>query len=161
MRRIKTDRRQDGQHFAIEIFARPGDLLRRERRPLEHRDALGFEGGQQYTVEKRVLALDEPVRPLADQEQRAGGRDTVRPAHIWMIDQLLLHPCDAHLEEFIEIAGYDAKESPPLEERDRVVFGHRQHTLVERENTELAIEVPRVGTRRSGRIRCASGTNEP
>ena len=53
----------------------------------------------------------------------------------------LLQAGDADLEELVEVAGGDAQEAQPLEQRQRLVERLREHALVELEQRQLAIDV--------------------
>ena len=57
---------------------------------------------------------------------------------------LLLQSGDADLEELIDVLPQDRKEAHPLEQRERFVLRDRQHTLIEIELGELAVDVVRA-----------------
>jgi hypothetical protein len=53
----------------------------------------------------------------------------------------MLEPCYPDLEELIEIAARDAQELESLEQRYGFIEGESEHTLVELQERELAIDV--------------------
>ena len=48
---------------------------------------------------------------------------------------------DSHHEELVEVAGEDGEEVGALEQGQRLVFTELEYALVEREPTQLAVEV--------------------
>ncbi len=171
MRRIEPDRREHRFHLALEIVVQPGELrLAPLLTTLQHIDALGFECGQQHGVVELILPDHQRACAFGDQRKGWFHPGAVGELRVGMIPLLLLQPRHAHLEEFIEVRGHDAQVAQPLEQRHARILGHREHAFVERENTELAIEVTRRGglagyavaavrleARLHGLIRCVGG----
>ncbi len=67
-------------------------------------------------------------------------RYAVRRQRAGVVAHLLLQSGHADFEEFVEIATGDADEAQAFEQRDGGVGGLRQHTLVETQNAQLAIQ---------------------
>ena len=65
---------------------------------------------------------------------------------------LLLEPGNADLKELVDAFAEDGEKAHPFQQGQRLVFGERQHPLVEIELGELPVEVARLdGGRGRGR----------
>ena len=155
VRRIEPDRRQDREHFAVEVVLDPLALLRGPVPPLDQLDVLRLEGGEDLVVEDAVLLFDQSVRALGDHHQECARRETVCRQQSDLIGDVLFDPRDANLEELIEVRGRDRQEAQALEERDARIARELQHAVVELEQAELAIEVERRIVERDRRLALA------
>ncbi len=98
--------------------------------------------GAEHAVPGLVLPSDEVVRPPRDLDQlrerpHAVGRGILR---LQAVVKLRLEPGDADLEELVEVRRRDRQEPEPLQERIRRVARLLEHTLVEVEPAQLAVD---------------------
>ena len=88
----------------------------------------------------RVLAMHELLRTLDHEvvhvlQRHAVGRECAR-----VVAHLFLQSGHADFEEFVEVATGNADEAQTFEQRDGGVGGLCQHTLVETQNAQFAIQ---------------------
>ena len=57
---------------------------------------------------------------------------------------LLLQAGNADLKELVDVFSQDGEEADPFQQRQRLVLGNGQHSLVEVELGKLAVEVARL-----------------
>jgi hypothetical protein len=149
VRGIEADRRQDGQQFIEEVVARP---LRLRFVPCFRAvkvDAFVFERGQHGVLQHRVLTMHQLLRALDDELVHMLQRHPIRRQRAGVVAHLFLKAGHADFEEFVEVAAGDADEAQALEERYSRVRSLCEHTLVEPQNAQLAIqERVAVGHRR-------------
>ena len=120
---IKPDRCEHRHHVILEIGLDPGLLLGRPGAAANEDDTLARERRQDRVVQQRVLLADDLMHRLADlQEQLLRGQSVGRDTSASEAD-LLLDAAHPDLEEFVEIARYDAEESQPLEQRNGRIGG--------------------------------------
>jgi len=141
MRGIETDRGQHRHHFAEKIALDPFGLARGEVRPAQEPDAFIGEPRQDLLIEQAVLRCDQLVRFLRHLPEQMIGGHALRSDRGRTGLDLGLQARNADLEELVEVAADDAQESQPFEQRRCGVFRLRQHAPVERELTQLAIQV--------------------
>ena len=139
-RGVDGERGERGQHLVAEV-AREGGAGGRlevagahqlEAALRERREDLAGEGGVEL-VHHRVRALGDPLQLL-------GGR---HPGHVGRgvaLGEGLLERRHPDHEELVEVAGHDAGELQPLEERVRGVAGLLEDAAVELEPGELAVQ---------------------
>jgi len=145
VRGIETDRREHRQHLAIEIAADPGALRLGELGAAEEPDALSCELRDDDFLKELVLPLDEPVGDRGDAREHLSCGHAVRTDAGHGELDLLLQTADAHLEELVQIRADDAEKAQALERRHTLVLGLREHTPVEFEDAEFAVEEAAVG----------------
>jgi hypothetical protein len=80
-------------------------------------------------------------RTLTDAGQHIARRHPVRAGHGIAEGHMMAQDRHLHLEEFIEIGIGDAQETQPLEQRHGWVLRLREHTEIELELRQLAIEI--------------------
>lgn len=116
MRRVETDRGQHRHHLAEEKSPDPFALFRRPVATADKGDALGRQGGQDFTVEQRVLLVDECVSRLADaQIGLLRGQPVGRYRHRIELE-LFLEASDANLEKLVKIAADDAQKAQAFQQ---------------------------------------------
>ena len=91
----------------------------------------------------RGLRLEQPLGPRAHRFELLLGVVAVGGDVFDTFLQLLQRGCHANHEELVEVAPGDAEELHALEQRMGRVAGLFEHTLVEREPAQLAIDVER------------------
>src|SRR5690349_24297069 len=96
---------------------------------------------QQNVVQATVLRIDQAAGVLMDRVQLLGDREAVGTRLIRAELEALLEAGYANFEELVEVAGRDAQELEPFEQRDLFVERLREHALVEFEQRKLAIDV--------------------
>ncbi len=145
MRRIDGERRQHREDPVLEHLGQLGVLRRLELVPVDDPHTRGAEllaqiGGEDAGGTDRQLldARADGVELLTRAEPVRRGRG--QPGR-----RLLPEPGDADLEELVEEAAEEGEEVDALEQRLGVVGGEREHTLVEVEPRELAVQVDRLG----------------
>jgi hypothetical protein len=160
VRGIEADGSEHRQHLREEVALDPARLLLRPVAALEQADALALERRQQHVVEHAVLLGHQRVRALADAPQRLGGRHGVRLVARDAEGELLAQARDANLEELVEVRAADRQEAQALEQRRRRVLRLLEHTRVELELRQLAVEAaaPTRGGRGAGTAVVVSGT---
>ncbi|NYH13231.1 hypothetical protein GGD41_000459 [Paraburkholderia bryophila] len=138
--RIETDWREHRQQFVEEVVARPFGLRFVPRFGAVKIDAFLFERGQHGVVQHRVLTMHELLCALDHKVVHVLQRHTVRRQRARVVAHLFLQSGHADFEEFVEIATGDADEAQAFEQGNGRVGSLRQHTLVETQNAQLAIQ---------------------
>ena len=106
-----------------------------------NRTPVAFERGEDRAVEQLVLIADQGVRVGADAAQHVARREAVRVAVHRTVLDLVEQPCDPDLEELVQVGTGNAQKPEPLEERGGGVARLFEHPPVERELTELPVDV--------------------
>ena len=104
------------------------------------RDARRSQGRHQLVVEDVHLPLDQAFDPGANRAQLLQRGLPVGRGHGDRRQHLLLQARDPDLEEIVEILAEDGQETHPLQQGQLRVLRHRQHSLVEVEPGQLAVE---------------------
>ena len=139
-RRIQAQRTQHRLDLVLEKAFQP--FLRGGapgRAPLQG-NRLFMQRGQQHFIQTAVLLAAQPQRALMNGRElllqgQGVGRELAR-AQL----QQLLQARDPDLEEFIQVAGGDAQEAQPLQQRHRLVECLGQNPLIELEKRQLAVD---------------------
>jgi hypothetical protein len=138
--RVDGERHQHGEDLLVEEVAELDALGIGELVPADDVDALVGELWAHAVVEDRRVPLLQLVGLGADgveghlRRDASGGRDGEAGR------DTALEAGDAHHEELVEVRGEDREEVRPLEERRRGVLAELEHTLVEGEPAELAVD---------------------
>ncbi|MNS16758.1 hypothetical protein D3C72_484170 [compost metagenome] len=139
--RVEADRGDDRGDFVAEVAAHPGLELGCPVTPADEADMVLFQLGQQHVVEDRVLALHLAVHQVADACQRLMRLQAVGTGLFTGEVDLLLQAGDADLEELVEVAGEDQQELEAFEQRVVLVQRLFQHTDIELQLREFAMNV--------------------
>src|SRR5262245_33655264 len=141
MRRVESNRRQDGQQIVREIAAQPLALLRVPPVAREEANAFEVEAWQQQFIQYTVLFIEQFVRNRRNCAQLLGRRHVVgsaqRPAERLLMNQ----PGNANFEKLIEIRIRDTQERQPFEQRHVVILREFEHAPIEFEERQLPVEV--------------------
>ncbi len=96
---------------------------------------------QQDLVQAAVLLGAQVLGAGVDAVQLLRNRQRIRGLLGLAQFLQMLEAGDADLEELIQIAGGDAQELQPLEQRLGVIEGQRQHPVIELQEGELTVDV--------------------
>ena len=141
MRGVKADGRENRRQFLIEIGAQPAFLAFVPFAALEEADALRLQEREQHVVQHPVLLVDDLVGEVGDALELLGRGEVVRAALGRSHRQHLLQARDTDFEELVEVGAGDAQEAQPLEQGHTLVLRLLEHTPVELEHGELAVDV--------------------
>ena len=137
---VETDRGQHRQHLPIEEIPDPRALGVGPFGAPHEADAFGIERRQDLLVEQLVLLGDDLVHLAADPLVEFGRLEAVAIGAAGQQAQLFLDAGHPHLEEFVEVAGDDADEAQPLEQRHRRIGRLREHPALELQQRQLAVD---------------------
>ena len=149
--RIHGQRREDGEHVAMEPGARLGALGVRKLFPGEQLDAAFLHGGQQVAAQHIGLHAAHVLHALADRLHLLPGRERIRHGAGRAVLDLLAQRAHALHEELVEVVREDRQEAHALEQRHRVIGGHVEHATVELEPLEITVQEARWIAARAGR----------
>ena len=140
MRRVEADWRQYRHHFALVIILDPCGLRIGKIGALQKAYASVRQRRCNVVIEQAVLHRDQVMGFARDLfvdllHRQLIGADG-RRARV----DFRLQAGNANLKKFVEVAADDAQEAQPLQQRCLLVFCLRQHTAVERELLNLAIQ---------------------
>ena len=112
---------------------------------LEADDAHALLGqrGAQVAFETVAQAPPELEHALADPGDRLRGRESVLAGVLHTRIDLVVQPRHAHHVVLVEVGRVDRAELDALQQRSRLVLAELQHTLVEVQPRELAVDVQR------------------
>ena len=140
MRRVEPERTQHRQQLMLEIVPHPRLLLGVPFGAAHEADAFAFEFRDQQFVEHPVLFFHQPMRHLDDSFEYFLRAHVVRAGLHRARGDLLLQARHADFEKLVEIGVGDAQKTQPLEQRRDRVLGLFEHTAVELEQAEFAID---------------------
>ena len=141
MRLIDADRRQNRIDFRGHDLESGILLKRRQAVPCGNRDLVLPEFRQNVVVEITVLACDQFLDPAVEFRKQF-----LRFIPVFLVDPVKLRielACDsgnADHEEFIEIAAENRDEFETFKERISLVCGFIQHTGIEFQPADVAVE---------------------
>ncbi len=104
-------------------------------------NALVAQGRSDFIIHKLVLIVHEPHGCLGDLCEHLCGRHVVGTGRRRADLDALHESGHPDLEELVEVRGRDAEELQALEQRQTAVLGLVQHTTIELELRQLAIDV--------------------
>ncbi len=117
-------------------------------RPTADSDAVLLEAGMQGLEPALHLPAQQDRDALVDERELLVGRQPVDGAGGDAGVALAVQAADALHEEFVEVVREDGQEPDAFQKRNAIVLGQLEHTLVEVEPTQLAVEEQRVRPRR-------------
>jgi hypothetical protein len=141
---IDRERGEDRKHIRFVIRREMSPVLLGQPFFLRNQlDAMGSEGGN-HVIDQApaVLVLQNPDHG-GDGPQLLFGRHAIGGTLAQPDGDLLLEARHANLEELIQVGGKNAEEFHPLEERGALVDRLVQHSAVELQPGQLAIDVER------------------
>ena len=132
---------QHGEDATLELVGQPDPVLVVELGPAGEPDPDVGQLTADRAEEGLVGAGDEERGSSEDRLEllRSGHPVDAAPADTGR--DTLLQPCDAHLEELVQVVAEDRKELHPLQQRGRRILGQSQHPSVEVEPRQLTVEV--------------------
>ena len=136
---IEAERRQHRQDLVLEILLQPALLLRVPAFPRQHADAGLGEGRAQGFVPEPVLRVHQLRRHVVDAFERFRRRHVVGQQRRAEFERGA-HGGGADLEEFVQVRAGDAQVLQAFEQRNARILGLRQHTEVELQLRQLAVE---------------------
>jgi hypothetical protein len=148
MSRIERQRGQDRGDLALKICPEVGGDVIRIIVRLEKPDAVLRELGPQPVGPDLGLFVEHLPRASPHHRQLLFGRQAVGRHVIAVRAQLLLQRRDAHHEELIEIRADDGEELHALEQWVAAVARLVENSIVERQPTQLAVDVQGLGVER-------------
>ena len=140
MRGIHSQRGQDRVDGVVEKLLEMDTLNLRNIGIIMKMDIFPIQRRGYLLAPATVLIIHHSPRTDADSSQGLGGGETVGTRVSRSCLLLLLEASDTHLEEFIEVGADDAKKLQSLEQRIRLVGSLVEHTLVEFQPAELAVD---------------------
>jgi hypothetical protein len=139
MGRIDCERRQQRKDVGQEVVLEPDLLgLGHIRRVDQHDAGLGERPAQFAPL--RLLVLDQERNRLADMDELFGGRHTLGALADDAGTHLRAETGNAHHEEFVEVIGRNRQEFEPLQQRLAAVGRFLEHTAVEVQPRQFAID---------------------
>ncbi len=108
-------------------------------------DPLGCERRTELVAPEPRLGRGQLLHAFVDLEQGFLGRAPVGRANRHASDHLVEEAGNAHHEELVEVVREDAAELDPFEQGLAGVGGQLEHTLVQVEPRELAVQQGRPG----------------
>ena len=145
---VDRQRGEDRHERPPEIVLQEPLLLGGDLLGTDEPDAFRREDGPQLLQEAAVLGVDQPVDLVGDRGEGLGRGHLVRPHGGVARADPALQLRDPDHEELVEVRAEDGQELDPLEQRDGRVLGLLEHTAVELEPGQLAID-ERVGGNRA------------
>ncbi|MNL08258.1 hypothetical protein D3C87_1289700 [compost metagenome] len=147
MRGIQRDRRQHRTKLAREEVARPLALVVGPGVGQVKKHAFLLERGEDHVLQHVILRGHKPLCALRDELIGLEEGETIGRQARCVIAHLLLQPRHADFKKLVQIAGDDADELQPFQQRYVGVGGLRQHARIEFQNAKLAVQ-QRAGRRR-------------
>ena len=117
-------------------------IRRIELAPVADPDARGGKRRPQILGEERLLPRDQIRHAFADRGEQLLGRGTNVGRERQAALAFSLEQRDPDLEELVQVAREDRQELDALEQGPLDILGHLEHTGIEVEPGEVAIEVP-------------------
>ena len=138
---VNREGRQDGEKIAEEPRLQRRHFGLGHRTGLHQTEPLIFQLAAEFSPAR--LLVGHKVRRLGvDPDQLLGRRQAVLAHHPHAFADLGLQAGDADHVEFVEVVGADRQEPQPLQQRMARVHALGQHTTVESQPRELAIDEP-------------------
>jgi hypothetical protein len=139
VRRVDGEGSEQGKNLPKKMIFQPGLLPLGHLRPLDQNDTLL---GQHLSELAPALLLIPRQHPdgIPDADELFGGRQPVRALDRNSGTQLALEAGDAHHEELIEVVGGDREKTHPLEQGMGVIGGFLEHSAVEMQPRQLAVD---------------------
>jgi len=154
VRGVDCKGREDGKNAVVELAGQHCLLVRFEFIPVREGNADLVERRAHVLREHVCLPRDELFDSLPDRPELFELIGAVRRVGSYAERELFLQSRNAHLEELVEIGAEDREKLRSFEQRQRFVLGEREHSGVEVEPREFAIEIARVGgDRRADNVR--------
>ena len=139
MGRIDRKRRQQREDVVEEVILDPAALAPGDVAPVDQHDA-GIGEKVAQVAPDRLLIGGELRDGLVDQDELFRGRHSVRAALGNAFADLRLDTGDADHEELVEVIGRDRQEPHPLQQRVAGIDQFLEHTTVEMQPGELAVD---------------------
>ncbi len=139
MRGIDGERGEQRKNLAQEMILEPGLLLFRHLRSIDQHDALLGQRVPQLTPPLLLLARQRRHR-LRDARELLRRREPVRRFDRDAGAQLALEAGHTNHEELVEVVGRNGEKPDSFEQRVGVVVRFLEHTAVELEPRQLAID---------------------
>ena len=152
---VHADGAHDRQDLLFEVGPDPLLLGGGPAPAAQETDPLAFQRGEHFVVEQTVLVADQRVGDGADPRQHFGRAQVVRTRLHGSVAHLLHEAAHPHLEELVQVRARDAQEAQALEHGGVRVARLLEHSAVEREQAQLAVDVE-VGLSRFGASMAAS-----
>ena len=149
MRGVDRERRQHREDPLLELTGERGAIGGFERGPRQDADAGLGERRRELLREDLLRGAHELEGANADLAELLLGGPAVGGRHLERRLALRMETGDADLEELVEVPRGDREEPHALEERLAGILGEREHTAVEVEPRELAVQVPLLGCERA------------
>lgn len=159
MRGVESDGRQHRHQFAQEIITDPRRLDVVPLRAADEVDAVLGKLGNHRAVEQFVLLRDQFVRHFRDGAILLARGQAIGRALGRVRADLLFQPGHPHFKKFVDVAGEDAEEFQPFQQRHVAVVGLCQHAALKGEYAEFAIDEG-VGARKGHGLVSVSRLND-
>ena len=140
MGRVNRHGRQQGIKFFLTVFPDKTHSRGIQLMQSQHPDALRGQRRTQPGIPTVILFVDKFVGQLAEQIAFFSERKAIGTGLVVPVFNLLHHRRHPHFKKFVQIAGRDGQELQPFEQRIAFIAGFFQHTAVEREPGNVAIE---------------------
>ena len=140
VRWVKSHRGQDGHQLALEETPTPSALGFIPIGGHVEEDAFLLQQRQDLLLQHGILLRDQLPHPLRDHAKCLLHRQPVGRDRRRVVAHLLLQSGNADFKELIEIARDDADEFQPLHQRHTRVGGLGEHTGIELQDAQFAIE---------------------
>ena len=137
MRWVEHNRRQQRAHLFLKKFLDPMSLRLITIDVPKQMNTLSGQRRENLLIQHTILLNDQRLSRGRDRGQARHRHGT---CYVMVFTDLCDQTCDAHFEEFVQIAADNAQIFQPLEQRYSRVFRLGQNTAVEGEHGEFAVQ---------------------